>query len=128
MQRQSHHNSSLGNFSGSVISERLNESSSYKSSSDPSNSSNGRKLKPSTKPSLLKSNTNLPALLESIKQETMLLWTRNNPIHDLECAQAAVKRIANGTLYVMEADGAHWPQYEAPEEFNRVARDFFAGA
>lgn len=66
--------------------------------------------------------------LESIKQETMLLWTRNNPIHDLECAQAAVKRIANGTLYVMEADGAHWPQYEAPEEFNRVARDFFAGA
>lgn len=63
--------------------------------------------------------------LEEIRQETMLLWTRNNPIHDLECAQAAVKRIPRGTLYVMEADGAHWPQYEAPDEFNRVAREFF---
>lgn len=63
--------------------------------------------------------------LEQITQDTMLLWTRNNPIHDLECAQAAVKRIPKGTLYVMEADGAHWPQYEAPEEFNGVAREFF---
>ena len=63
--------------------------------------------------------------LEQIPHETMLLWTRDNPIHDLECAQAAVKRIAKGQLYVMEADGAHWPQYEAPEEFNRVARAFF---
>jgi len=26
----------------------------------------------------------------------------------------------------MKADGAHWPQYEAPDEFNQVARDFFA--
>lgn len=65
--------------------------------------------------------------LEKLQQETLLLWTRDNPIHDLECAQAAVKRIPNGRLYVMEADGAHWPQYEAPEEFNRVARAFFAG-
>lgn len=65
--------------------------------------------------------------LEQIRHETLLLWTRDNPIHDLECAQAAVKRVPNGRLYVMEADGAHWPQYEAPEEFNRVARAFFAG-
>ncbi|WP_295682919.1 alpha/beta hydrolase, partial [uncultured Nevskia sp.] len=59
--------------------------------------------------------------LEAIKAETMLLWTRDNPIHDLECARAAQARIPNSTLYVMEADGAHWPQYEDPEEFNRVA-------
>lgn len=65
--------------------------------------------------------------LEQIRHETMLLWTRDNPIHDLECAQAAVKRIRNSSLYVMKADGAHWPQYEDPEEFNRVARAFFAG-
>jgi len=65
--------------------------------------------------------------LEEIKAETMLLWTRDNPIHDLECARAAQARIPNSTLYVMEADGAHWPQYEDPEEFNRVARAFFAG-
>lgn len=64
--------------------------------------------------------------LEQIQHQTMLLWTRDNPIHDLECAQAAVKRMPNAQLYVMQADGAHWPQYEAPEEFNRVARAFFA--
>jgi pimeloyl-ACP methyl ester carboxylesterase len=27
----------------------------------------------------------------------------------------------------MQADSAHWPQYEAPQEFNRVAREFFSG-
>lgn len=66
--------------------------------------------------------------LEQISQRTMLLWTRNNPIHDLECAEAAASRIPDSQLYVMQADGAHWPQYEAPEEFNRVARRFFADA
>lgn len=63
--------------------------------------------------------------LEQIRQPTMLLWTRDNPIHDLECAQDAARRISDAQLYVMEADGAHWPQYEAPEEFNRVAATFF---
>jgi len=65
--------------------------------------------------------------LEEIGQPTLLLWTRDNPIHDLECAQAAKRRIPQSELYVMEADSAHWPQYEAPEEFNRVARRFFSG-
>jgi HOMODA hydrolase len=65
--------------------------------------------------------------LEQIRHETLLLWTRNNPIHDLECAQDAARRIPNARLYVMEADGAHWPQYEAPAEFNRVATGFFLG-
>ncbi|HKY89589.1 MAG TPA: alpha/beta fold hydrolase [Nevskiaceae bacterium] len=65
--------------------------------------------------------------LEQMRHETLLLWTRDNPIHDLEAAQAASKRIPHARLYVMEADGAHWPQYEAPEEFNRIARAFFGG-
>lgn len=65
--------------------------------------------------------------LEQIRADTMMLWTRDNPIHDLECARAAAARIPRVQLYVMEADGAHWPQYEAPEEFNRVARAFFGG-
>lgn len=65
--------------------------------------------------------------LEQIRHKTMLLWTRDNPIHDLECAQAAAARLSNAALYVMEADSAHWPQYEAPDEFNRVARAFFSG-
>jgi len=65
--------------------------------------------------------------LEKIACPTMLLWTRDNPIHDLECAEGAARRIPGAQLYVMEADGAHWPQYEAPEEFNRVAAAFFEG-
>ncbi|SEP87839.1 HOMODA hydrolase [Solimonas aquatica] len=66
--------------------------------------------------------------LEQIQADTLLLWTRDNPIHDLDCAKAALPRLPRGRLYVMEADSAHWPQYEAPEEFNTVARSFFGAA
>ena len=64
--------------------------------------------------------------LEKIECQTLFLWTRDNPIHDVEAAQAACARVRHGLLYVMEADSAHWPQYEAPDEFNAVARRFFA--
>lgn len=63
--------------------------------------------------------------LEDIAAPTMLLWTRDNPIHDLLVAEAAHKRMPGSELYVMEANSCHWPQYEAPEEFNQVARRFF---
>ncbi len=65
--------------------------------------------------------------LEQIRAKTIFLWTRDNPIHDLECAQGAHARVKDSILYVMKADGAHWPQYEDPAEFNQVTRDFFAG-
>ena len=55
----------------------------------------------------------------------MILWTRDNPINNVDDARVASTKIPRAKLYVMEADGAHWPQYEAPEEFNRVTRDFF---
>ena len=64
--------------------------------------------------------------LEKLRTKTQMLWTRDNPIHDLESAQAAQKRIADSSLYVMKANSAHWPQYEAPEEYNEVTRAFFA--
>jgi HOMODA hydrolase len=64
--------------------------------------------------------------LEEIKVPTMLLWTRDNPIHDMDSAHYAHEKIAGSQLYVMKANSAHWPQYEAPEEFNRVTRDWFA--
>jgi len=64
--------------------------------------------------------------LEEITVPTQLLWTRDNPIHDLDSAIAAQKRIPDSTLVVMEANCAHWPQYEAPEEFNRITREFFS--
>ena len=66
--------------------------------------------------------------LERVACPTLFLWTRDNPIHDLEAARAAQAKIAGAALYVMEADACHWPQYEAPEEFNEVARRFFLGS
>ena len=61
---------------------------------------------------------------EKIVAETLFLWTRDNPIHDVAAAKAACERTPNGALYVMEADAAHWPQYEAPDEFNTVIRRY----
>ena len=64
--------------------------------------------------------------LEALKCETLFLWTQDNPIHDLEAAQAAAQRVPGSLFYLMHGDAAHWPQYEAPDEFNRVAASFFA--
>jgi HOMODA hydrolase len=63
--------------------------------------------------------------LEKIRCETLFLWTLDNPVHDVECARQACARVARGQLYVMKGDSAHWPQYEAAEEFNEVTRRFF---
>lgn len=63
--------------------------------------------------------------LESIKAEALFLWSADNPIHDLQAATNAMKHVARSKLYVMNADCAHWPQYEAPDEFNKVALSFF---
>lgn len=56
--------------------------------------------------------------------DTLFLWTRFNPIHDLEAANAACAQVPGGQLRVMRADAAHWPQYEAPAEFNSVVHQF----
>ena len=34
-------------------------------------------------------------------------------------------RVGALQLYVMHAPAAHWPQYEVPDEFNAVTRQFF---
>ena len=64
--------------------------------------------------------------LEKIRCETLFLWTADNPIHDLEAARAAAARVPGSVFYLMQGDAAHWPQYEAPDEFNRVTADFFS--
>lgn len=63
--------------------------------------------------------------LEKIKCPTQFLWTRDNPIHTVDAAELACSKVDGATLYVMEGDAAHWPQYELPEEFNRVTRAYF---
>ena len=64
--------------------------------------------------------------LGSLRCETLFLWTRDNPIHDLEAARTAAAQVAGSSVYVMQGDAAHWPQYEVPDEFNAVAASYFA--
>jgi HOMODA hydrolase len=63
--------------------------------------------------------------LDKIRCETLFLWTLDNPVHDVESARRACAKVARAELYVMKGDSAHWPQYEQPEEFNAVTRQFF---
>lgn len=58
--------------------------------------------------------------IEEMQCDMLFLWTRHNPIHDLPAAEAAAARNPRAKLYVMKAEAAHWPQYEAPDEFNAV--------
>ena len=64
--------------------------------------------------------------LEALRSETLFLWTRDNPIHDLEAAHAAAAQVPGSIFYLMQSDAAHWPQYEAPDEFNAITASFFA--
>lgn len=63
--------------------------------------------------------------LEKLPAGTLFLWTYGNPIHDTESVQAAQAKVAGSILYFMKADAAHWPQYEAVDEFNELATQFF---
>ena len=63
---------------------------------------------------------------EQLSMDTLFLWTRDNPVHDVAAAEAACARTPRGRLYVMKTDSAHWPQYEAPDEFNPVVRNFLS--
>jgi HOMODA hydrolase len=62
--------------------------------------------------------------LEALSCETLLFWTKHNPVHDVPAAEAALKRLRKGSLYVMKGEAAHWPQYEHPDEFNTVIHKF----
>jgi HOMODA hydrolase len=64
--------------------------------------------------------------LEQIRAETLFLWTTDNPVHDVETARRSAAQVPGAKLYVIQADAAHWPQYEAPEEFNSVVMRFLA--
>ena len=62
--------------------------------------------------------------LEKIQTQTLFLWTTHNPVHDVETARLASEKVKGSQLYVMKGTAGHWPQYEAPEEFNEVSRKF----
>jgi 2-hydroxy-6-oxonona-2,4-dienedioate hydrolase len=64
-----------------------------------------------------------PRVLRDLRCPTLSLWTDHNPGQGLEVARAASALIPDNRLHVIK-QAAHWPQFEQPEEFNRVHLDF----
>jgi 2-hydroxy-6-oxonona-2,4-dienedioate hydrolase len=62
-------------------------------------------------------------LLRRIACPTLVLWTRFNPGQTAEEAAEGARLISDCQMVVLE-NSAHWPQWEEPDEFNRVHIDF----
>ncbi len=62
---------------------------------------------------------NNPKLLTELTVPTLVLWTRYNPGQLVPLAEEGAALIPDSELIVLQ-NSAHWPQWEEPEEFNRV--------
>jgi len=63
------------------------------------------------------------AALARIAAPTLLFWSEKNPIAGPEEARRLQGIIPDAELHVM-AGAAHWPQWEGPEEHDRVVLEF----
>ncbi len=67
-----------------------------------------------------------PERLREIKAPFFFLWTDHNPSTPWQVAEMAHKQMPGSRFHVIKHAG-HWPQYEQPEEFNRLVIDFLKG-
>jgi 2-hydroxy-6-oxonona-2,4-dienedioate hydrolase len=58
-----------------------------------------------------------------IQVPTLIMWTEHDPTGPVEEGQLLHGWIPGSELVVMSAAG-HWPQWERPEEFERLHREF----
>ncbi|HKQ27574.1 MAG TPA: alpha/beta hydrolase [Burkholderiales bacterium] len=63
------------------------------------------------------------AQMSRITRPTLVLWTDRNPLHGVDAARRLNQLIKGSQLYVIK-NAAHWPQWEQPEEHDRVVMDF----
>jgi 2-hydroxy-6-oxonona-2,4-dienedioate hydrolase/2-hydroxy-6-oxo-6-(2'-carboxyphenyl)-hexa-2,4-dienoate hydrolase len=61
--------------------------------------------------------------LAALPQETLIIWSDHNPTTPPEVGQRAAEIIPNASFAMIE-DAGHWPMFEQPEAFNRIAGDF----
>ena len=61
--------------------------------------------------------------LAEIKTPTLVFWTDKNPGTGPDVGQRMANLIPGAKFYCMN-DAAHWPQWEHPEEHDRVILDF----
>lgn len=66
-----------------------------------------------------------PGVLRRITCPTMVLWTEHNPGQSAELAKSGLDDLPDPEFHVL-SDCAHWPQFENPEEFNRLHRAFLS--
>jgi 2-hydroxy-6-oxonona-2,4-dienedioate hydrolase len=64
-----------------------------------------------------------PGWVGKIGAPTLLLWTDHDPTGGLDEAAMLLDWLPDARLYVI-ADAGHWPQWEKPEEYLHVHRDF----
>jgi 4,5:9,10-diseco-3-hydroxy-5,9,17-trioxoandrosta-1(10),2-diene-4-oate hydrolase len=61
--------------------------------------------------------------LKKVKLPILVIWGRQDRILPLADGEAAVQKMANGTLHIMDQAG-HLPQIDKPEEFNATVLGF----
>jgi 2-hydroxy-6-oxonona-2,4-dienedioate hydrolase len=64
-----------------------------------------------------------PSWCGKINVPTLLAWTDHDPTSTVKEGKPLQEMIPNSEFTVIEGAG-HWPQWEKPEEFNRVLTDF----
>lgn len=64
--------------------------------------------------------------LADVRAPTLVLWTDHNPGTGPEVGRMIASRIP-GAQFVCMQDAAHWPQWEHPEEHDRIVASFLAG-
>ncbi|HQG32352.1 MAG TPA: alpha/beta hydrolase, partial [Deltaproteobacteria bacterium] len=58
-----------------------------------------------------------------IKSPTLIIWGRHDKSFPVDHAYYGHERIKNSLVYIVEESG-HLPNFEKPEEFNRIVLDF----
>jgi pimeloyl-ACP methyl ester carboxylesterase len=64
-----------------------------------------------------------PDEIGGIKAPTMVLWTEHNPGDGPDVGRDIADHIP-GSVYACIDDAGHWPQFEHPEEHDRIVTDF----
>jgi 2-hydroxy-6-oxonona-2,4-dienedioate hydrolase/2-hydroxy-6-oxo-6-(2'-carboxyphenyl)-hexa-2,4-dienoate hydrolase len=63
--------------------------------------------------------------LADLPHETLIVWSDHNPTTPAEVGKRASEILPNGS-FDMIYDAGHWPMFEQPEDFNRIAGEFLA--
>ncbi|MEA2622461.1 MAG: 2-hydroxy-6-oxonona-2,4-dienedioate hydrolase [Chloroflexota bacterium] len=64
--------------------------------------------------------------LGDVRAPALVLWTDHNPGTGPEVGRTIASRIPGAQFVCME-DAAHWPQWEHPEEHDRIVTSFLSG-